>query len=138
VIQTGQNKIRGILSSVFIVITVLVAAPCAEPVAIVAAGIASIIHTDKIPTNYMGKLAARKQCDTFLMLKFSAHICHEPIQVVQHPIYCNRSLGSFECYITLTPYNANVTGSDTDVASLKLIYRLKRLNLSQKLQKHGA
>ena len=113
------------MSSVFVVITVLVAALCAEPVAIVATGIASVIHTDKIPTNYIGKLAARNQCYTFLALKFGAHICHNSIQIFQHPLNCNRSFSSFECYITPAPYNANVTGSETDVASLKFIYNLK-------------
>ena len=95
---------RGIAAFVFAATAMLAAACGTESVAIVGAGIASFIHTDRFPTDYIGELATGKQCDTLSALKFGTPFCHDPVQVFQRPLYCYRSLGSIECYATPDPY----------------------------------
>ena len=95
---------RGTTASVFVAIAMLVAACGTESVAIVGASLASFIHTDKFPTDYIGELATGKECNTLSALKFRTPFCQDPVQVFQRPLYCYRSLGSIECYATPDPY----------------------------------
>ena len=95
---------RGLRATFILVAVTLLVACGTESVAIVGAGVASFIHTDKFPTDYIGELATGKECDTLAALKTGAPFCHDPVQVFQRPLYCYRSLGSIECYTTPDPY----------------------------------
>ncbi len=95
---------RGLRAIVVLAAITLMAACGTESVAIVGAGVASFIHTDRFPTDYIGELATGKQCDTLAALKTGAPFCRDPVQVYQRPLYCYRSLGAIECYTTPDPY----------------------------------
>ena len=104
VANSKVTKACGVKAAVMFAAAVLIAACGTESVAIVGAGVASFIHTDKFPTDYIGELATGKQCDTLAAIRTGAPFCHDPVQVFQRPLYCYRSLGAIECYATPDPY----------------------------------
>ena len=102
--NSKETKAGGVKATVMLTVAVFLAAFCTESVAIVGAGVPSIIHTDKFSTDYTGELAPGKQCDTLAAIRTDAPFCHDPLQVFQLPLYCYLSLGLIECDVTPDPY----------------------------------
>jgi hypothetical protein len=95
------------LPVVFAPIVMLAVASCGtESVIAIGAGLASFIHTDQVPTDYVAEYASGKQCNLLKSLEDGGPMCRDFFErrIIEKPIYCYRTIGEPTCYATPDPY----------------------------------
>ena len=92
-------------------ILLLVSSCGAESVIALGAGLASFVHTDQVPTDYIAERASGKQCDLLKSLEYGGPLCRNTFErrIIEKPIYCYRTIGKPTCYATPDPYGTGAT-----------------------------
>ncbi|MEX2617564.1 MAG: hypothetical protein WD767_15860 [Alphaproteobacteria bacterium] len=102
----GNGRGIGILAP--IAALAILAASCGgtESVFALGAGLASFVHTDKLPTDYVAEYASGKQCNLLKSLEDGGPLCRDSFErnIIEKPIYCYRTIGEPTCYATPDPY----------------------------------
>ena len=73
------------------------------------ASMATIINTDKLPSDYIAELTTGQDCNTIRASRDGGQVCRDPNagQVYERPVYCYRTLGQITCYDKPEPYGAS-------------------------------
>ena len=73
------------------------------------ASMATIINTDKLPSDYIAEIATGQDCNTLRAKQDGGQVCRDPNagQVYERPAYCYRTLGQITCYDKPDPYGAS-------------------------------
>ena len=77
---------------------------------LITAQLASFIHTEKLPFDYIAELASGEECRPVVAVRDGGPLCRDNFdepRFYEKPIYCYRTIGTISCYDEPDPYTTN-------------------------------
>ena len=105
--ESVSERFRGVRPIVALAPLIFLILSCGtESVVAIGAGLATFVHTDQLPTDYVAEYASGKQCNLLKSLQDGGPMCRDSFErrIVDKPVYCYRTIGLPTCYATPDPY----------------------------------